>query len=175
MAHIWNVDNAGQWTATPVGDALSLLECARGLVEVSVEETRALERLHLRRLAHPPDTWALVCPPQSDVRINGAPVPLGLAILSDRDELRFPGANPRFFSTESLAHVEPFPEGAGHGRCPRCKQGIESGSAAVRCPCCGLWYHASDELPCWTYADRCAGCPQITATDAGFRWTPEDL
>jgi hypothetical protein len=175
MAHIWNIDKSGQWSATPAGDALELLDCARDLVAVSVDATRALENLHLRRLAHPPETWALLCTPQSDVRVNGMPVPLGLAILSDRDELRVPGTDPQFFCTESLPQVEPFPDSAGRGLCPRCKQSIDSGCSAVRCPGCGLWHHATAELPCWTYSDTCAGCAQITSADAGFRWTPEDL
>lgn len=150
MAHFWNRDAAGDWVATPVDATL------------------------VRRVAGPQETWALLCPPSSDARVNGERVPLGLAILADRDELRITGHPVRFFSTETLAHVEVFPEGAG-GFCPRCKQEITSGSVVVRCPGCGLCHHASDELPCWTYAGTCAGCTQDTAMDAGFTWTPENL
>jgi hypothetical protein len=142
-----------------VGDALALLD----------------EAVFLGRLADSPETWAILCPPQSELRVNGEPVPLGVAVLADRDELRVPGHAARFFSTETLARVESFPESSGGGCCPRCKLTIEAGSPAVRCPACGLWHHSTDEMPCWIYAPTCAGCAQNTAPDAGFRWTPEDL
>ena len=158
MAHLWNIEDEGGWVAAPIDEAFALVE-----------------KVILTRLANPPETWALLCPPQSDVRLNGLPVPLGLAVLADRDELRIPGESARFFSTETLARVEACPDTAAHSFCPRCKQAIESGSAAVRCPGCGLWHHSSDDLPCWSYAPTCAGCSQETALNAGFRWTPEEL
>jgi hypothetical protein len=104
-------------------------------------------------------------------------------ILSDRDELRWPVAHdasgaaphPLFFSTERLAAVAPYPAGDRRGSCPRCKQLLTVGDAAVRCPSCGLWHHATDELPCWTYGEHCAACQQVTSLDAGFQWTPEEL
>jgi len=123
---------------------------------------------------NPADTWALLCGAKQPVRVNGLPVPLGLTVLSDRDEIRLPRFFARF-STETQAHVEPFPESATRGFCPRCKQRIEAGTPAVCCPSCGLWHHASADLPCWSYAPTCAACVQRTAMDAGFRWTPEDL
>ena len=100
---------------------------------------------------------------------------LGIVALSDRDEIRPADGLPLFFSTETLARVEPFPASGARGFCPRCKQHIEPGTPAVRCPGCSLWYHMSDEFPCWTYAPQCSACPQETALDADFRWTPEDL
>jgi hypothetical protein len=173
MAHVWNTDEAGCWVATPVGDALPLVNDAVKIVAAGHAAAATLEHAYLRRLAGALEAWAIVCPPQSDVRVNGERVPLGLAILSDRDELRVPGQPVRFFSTETIAHVEAFPEDAG-GYCPRCKQPIEPESAVVRCPGCGLWHHASDDLPCWSYSTTCAGCAHATAMDAGFKWTPED-
>ena len=85
-----------------------------------------------------------------------------MRVLRDRDEILLPGiprndgeqadvadAEPQrlFFSTERLAVVEPFPGGAKAVFCSRCKQVIDSGHRAVRCPSgrCGLWHHESAE------------------------------
>ncbi len=175
MAHFWNIDAAGCWVATPVGDTPAVINNSVEFVKSDDIAARAVEHAYVRRLANPVETWALLCPPHSDVRVNGEFVPLGLTILSDRDELRMPAQSVRFFSTETLARVEAFPEDA-RGFCPRCKLALTPGSAAVRCPgSCGLWHHMSDEMPCWTYAPTCAGCEHNTAMDAGFKWTPEDL
>jgi hypothetical protein len=173
MAHFWKRDEANGWVVLPASDPIAFVGDAETIATTG-DGAAMLEHAYLRRLANPPETWALVCPPRSDVRVNGERLPLGLAILSDRDELRVPGQSARFFSTEATAHIETFPESAG-GFCPRCKQAIAPRSAAVRCPGCGLWHHASDDLPCWNYATTCAGCAQDTALDAGFKWTPEEL
>jgi hypothetical protein len=158
MAHFWDLDEGNQQVATPVSDGATVFGQAR-----------------LHYVAGPPDAWVLVAPPDFGIRLNGEPVSTGLTVLADRDELRVPGQPPRFFSTETIARVEPFPESTRGGCCPRCRQTIECGTQAVRCPSCGLWHHASDELPCWTYAPTCAACAQDTSPDAGFRWTPEEL
>jgi hypothetical protein len=162
MAHFWTTDEHGEFLPTRVDD--------------DGAATRDLDAsVCLRRVATTPESWVLLCPAESGARVNGESVPLGLVVLSDRDELRLPGRPPRFFSTETLARVEPFPETLRGGYCPRCKQTIDCGSAAVRCPSCGLWHHASGDLPCWTYAPTCAACAQDTDPDAGFRWTPGEL
>jgi hypothetical protein len=93
----------------------------------------------------------------------------------DRDEILLHGVGRCYFSTETLARIEPLSEESATGCCPRCKQGMTAGEPAVRCPGCGVWHHQSDELPCWTYAERCAICGGSTALDAGFSWTPEEL
>ena len=49
-----------------------------------------------------------------------------------------------------------------------------AGTPAVQCPACGRWFHQSAELPCWTYSDHCL-CPQPTALDCGYQWTPHGL
>ena len=157
MAHLWILDDH-DWAASPlVSDVLPLGDGA-----------------FLRRLAGSPNSWTLLTDHDQRVRVNGMPAPLGLAVLADRDEVRLPGFV-AWFSTETLAHVEPFPDTDSRGFCPRCKQAITTAAPAVRCPGCRLWHHASEDLPCWTYAPTCAGCAQETALDAGFRWTPEDL
>jgi hypothetical protein len=159
MAHLWTLDDSNEWRARPLVNATP--EVIAGGVTL------------LRRSREATDVWTLVSA-SAALRLNGAPVPLGLAVLEDRDEIRLPGVT-AWFSTETLAQVEPFPESVARGVCPRCKQTIATGSPAVRCPSCGLWHHESEEFPCWTYADTCAGCGHATALDAGFRWTPEDL
>jgi hypothetical protein len=158
MAHLWDLDEHNQLVAARVDDGALVFGHAR-----------------LHSVAGPPDAWVLLCPVDAGVHVNGEPVPLGLVVLSDRDELRIPGQPPRFFSTETIACVELFPETTRGGCCPRCRQTIECGTSAVCCPSCGLWHHASHELPCWTYAPTCAACAQDTSPDAGFRWTPEEL
>ena len=118
----------------------------------------------------------------SGVQVNATPIQLGIRVLSHRDEIFLTGGASDFpsrfyFSTERLAHVEPFPGTDGSAICGRCKQPIERGDLAVRCPSanCGIWHHQTEHLGCWTYSDHCALCPTPTALDSGFRWTPEDL
>ena len=175
MAHLWLLDVSNEWTpqllaggaTTLADDGLRSADYAAGA------ETGVAAHVLLRRLADPANTWALLTASPA-LRVNGAPVPLGIAVLDDRDEIRLPNLT-AWFSTETRACIEPFPASTARGFCPRCKQAIETGTPAVRCPSCGLWHHASDALPCWTYAPACAACAQDTALDAGFRWTPEDL
>lgn len=175
MAHLWTLgDDTHEWKPTPLaGDEVALVTGPVRPADDAPPVVAAQAQVLLRCLAAPPNTWALLTD-HPRVRVNGAAVPLGLTVLEDRDELRLPGLA-AWFSTETQAHVEPFPESTTRGFCPRCKQAIPPGSPAVRCPSCGLWHHASDDLPCWTYAPTCSACAQETALDAGFRWTPEDL
>jgi hypothetical protein len=120
--------------------------------------------------------WALVeAAGRGDVRINGFPAVAGMRVLQDRDELRMASHEPLFFSSETLAHVEEFPGSERPIFCGRCRQPMEKGQLAVRCPNpqCGIWYHQTAALPCWTYTPTCAFCPQSTAPDAGYQWMPE--
>lgn len=180
MAHLWKVmSDSGEWTALALdGDAFTLDNETLSRVP-ELLPTRGAS-LGLRRVEDPSSPtsgalWTLVVGRDARVLVNGSPATLGLLALTDRDEIRLVNARPLFFSTESLAHVTPFAASGPRGFCPRCKQHIEPGTPAVRCPGCSLWYHASDDLPCWTYAPLCSACPQQTALDAGFRWTPEAL
>jgi hypothetical protein len=121
------------------------------------------------------EAWLVMGATQAGVRLNGAPLRTGVRVLQDRDELDVDGLGRVFFSEERLVRVEPFPGGERPVFCPRCKQAISAGSASVQCPQCRVWHHQCDDLPCWTYAERCALCDQPTALDAGYRWTPEEL
>src|SRR5207244_9140340 len=120
------------------------------------------------------EEWLLLCGPRCGLTVNGRRAGVtGLCRLADRDELRFPRQAPCYFSTERLARVEPLAAGERPVPCARCKAAITG--LAVRCPGCGLLHHqdAAAGRECWTYSERCAGCDQPTALDAGFRWTPD--
>ena len=120
-------------------------------------------------------SWTLLAARDAAIRVNGMPLALGIRVLRDRDEVSFRGRR-WYFSTEELARVGPFPGLAQPACCPRCKQRLEIGDAAVSCPHCHAWHHESEKFPCWTYDATCALCQrQSTALDAGYSWTPEAL
>ena len=161
MAHVWMQapvaqPDAGGWSPVPLADDAPPIHPA----------------MLLRRSRTEPDVWVVIGSPT--VHANGVPLDAGIRVLRDRDELRVDGHR-TFFSTETLATVASFPGGDRAVFCPRCKLQIAPESAAVRCPRCGVWHHQSEELPCWTYAERCTLCDQASRLDAGFGWTPEDL
>jgi hypothetical protein len=121
------------------------------------------------------ERWLLQWGPLQDVRVNGLPQTLGLRVLEHRDEIRIGGVAAVYFSNEKLARIEGFRGGDRTLSCARCKTPIADGTPAVLCPRCGVWYHQTDEHPCWTYTERCVSfCTQPTALDAGLLWTPED-
>lgn len=180
MAHLWVRDEAEQWAVMPLEQAaFTLTSCpprpisgpsgglsgGRGLV-ASVLLLRSGER---------DCTWILIASVGAEVSVNGMPLAAGIRVLADRDEIRVPSAGSYYFSTESLARVEEFPASEQTLFCPRCKQEIDKGTAAVRCPGCGVWHHQTEELNCWTYSDVCALCAHATEMNGGFRWTPEEL
>jgi hypothetical protein len=121
------------------------------------------------------ESWILNSSAQARVRVNGQPVYLGTRTLKDRDEIVLAGTARFFFSSEELAHVEPFPGAAQPVFCARCKEQIAKDNLAVRCPSCGRWCHQSEGKICWTYGPMCPMCEQPAPLDSDFRWTPEDL
>ena len=118
-------------------------------------------------------SWVLVKMSEEPAAVNGRPIPTGIAVLRDRDELRIGDAR-AFFSDEELAAVGPY-GGDDRPRCPRCAGPVEPGQDAVRCPGCGVVHHELGERRCWSYATSCTLCDQPTALDAGLRWSPEVL
>lgn len=180
MAHLWVKDDGGEWAALPLeGEVYALSEGRPRRVEACADGESCAAVVLVRREGSARGArggWFVVAEPGARVKVNGRPVSAGLRALSDRDELAVAGVGLFYFSTETLAAVRTF-AGAERGgaACPRCKQPLEEGASAVRCPQCGVWHHQTDELPCWTYAEVCALCPQPTALDAQFRWTPEEL
>lgn len=119
--------------------------------------------------------WHLLAPLTEHVWLNGLPLVAGIRALCDRDEIRSSDGTSFFYSVEELAQVTPLPSAETQMMCPRCRQQIEQGTDAVLCPQCHLWHHQSVVLPCWTYAATCAMCPQPSALDAGYQWTPMEL
>lgn len=185
MAQIWLKAATDGWrTIALVADTCALASAGLRSVDTAVEAPADPRAALLHRVSGAgDDTWALLAGPLARPLVNGLPVPLGLVVLADRDEIRWPAPLdpscpppwPIFFSTERLATIAPYPPDARRGSCPRCKQPLTPGDPAVRCPGCGLWHHATEALPCWTYGEQCAACPQPTSLDTGFQWTPEDL
>lgn len=165
MAVLWERKTDG-WGARRLDG--SLLE----LLPAPPQSASCAARL-IRAEAGGSPVWALIAPANSDVRVNSRAAHAGLCVLSDRDEIRS-GAAVRYFSTETLAEVVPFPGAARAVYCARCRQEIQVGAPAVCCPNCGIWYNQSAELPCWTYTEKCTFCGHPTALDAGFSWTPEE-
>jgi hypothetical protein len=191
MAHLWVRERSGEWVVARVSEEPFVLDRRilrpAGWFELSERARRERDLLDLldRKIEAPAasirradrsgqETWLLLALPWR-VIVNGVPVTSGLHVLDDRDDIRVGGLEPAFFSTERLARTESCPDSGRRLICPRCRQEVAAGTPAVCCPACGIWHHQADDLMCWTYADRCALCPQTTSLDAGYQWTPEDL
>lgn len=157
MAHVWRFDKTAGWRPHPLADGVT-----------------ALGPAILRRADAEPDGWVLLVAPGAPVTVNGRPVLAGVAVLRHLDEIQLPGSAPIYFLAESRAAVESFAAPVA-APCARCQQPIEPGQPNVQCPRCGLRHHQTEGLPCWTYADHCAGCDHATALGVGFAWTPEAL
>lgn len=179
MAHLWIPEQQAVGNGEPTWNEWALLPLEGGAVALGPDEGRPARRggaaLLVRSRSAAGEVWFAMCATPAGVHLNGVPLPAGIRALTERDELRVDGWGRVFFSIERLARVEPFPGSERPVRCPRCKLEIAAGAPAVRCPQCTVWHHQSDEFLCWTYAEHCALCPQMTALDAGYRWTPEGL
>jgi hypothetical protein len=175
MAHLW-MQAVGGWEAQKLDgaqfDLAALSGSQSGEAKPSTTTPKAARLIQTN--AGGSRKWALAVSPDFDIRVNGRTVLAGLCVLVDRDEIRIGRRVQYFFSTESLALVEEFPSLERPVFCGRCRQKIDVGLSAVRCPGCGVWYNQSAELPCWTYADKCTFCGHPTALDAGFSWIPEE-
>lgn len=176
MAHLWISQEPEKWEIlTLKTEAINMDPFPPQPLETSDEAVVEASSAVLLRLGEGDGVWALIGSQGSDVRINGTGLATGIRILADRDEITI-GKNPSmYYSTEKPATVEEFPGTGAAAFCPRCRQQIAAHHPAVKCPRCGVFYHQSKELPCWTYAEVCALCPQPTALDAGYQWTPEVL
>jgi len=186
MSLIWMEDAQAGWTPHQLTARRYRLS-AQGLVEAPADaEPDGPQQPEASLCCGSGDAarWALLAAPEAGAMVNGTPLCVGIRVLHDRDELVFrspggSGSRRFYFSVESVARVEPFPGESDATTCPRCRKKFKHGQPAVRCPNpkCGVWHHQMPEegLPCWTYAQTCAACPQPTATDAGYLWTPEEL
>lgn len=180
MAHLWFPNNADGWGLHPLSDVpCSLAGSPDGPVFTTPPASPlASDQVLLQpRPAGPtgPAAWLLLAGPSAQVRVNGADLPLGLRILRDQDDVTVAGRR-LFFSSEQLAVVAPFVGLDQPAFCPRCKQPLQAGEAAVPCPRCRAWHHQTETFPCWTYDEHCALChQQATALDAGYAWMPDQL
>jgi len=176
MPNVWENDGPG-WVRRPLTEtALSLVATPRAPGRPEAEPSAAAPGVTMRRYGDSKAAlWVLIRAGVQGVRVNGAPVLAGLWVLHDRDEILIEGHTRLYYSTEELAKVEPFPGGEGPVFCARCRQSIQPGTPAVRCPACGCWCEQTESKPCWTYGQTCPMCEQPTALDTGLRWTPEDL
>jgi hypothetical protein len=211
MAHIWVPD-----PSSAAASAWAVLELEAESYYLDVMPPRAVARAWPARRPSFPilfraaserdgESWVVVAPAPSALRVNGLPLGTGIHALADRDELRLEGGGDRcFFSTERVARPVRYPGGAQPVHCPRDRRPIEPGSRAIQCPACSVWHHhpevepavaaeaqvpgdtaevgtaeaasgSTEPMSCWTYGPTCALCDQPSALDAGFRWTPEGL
>ena len=192
MAHIWIEEETGAWRLAPLDKATYAVVSQREApLNPLCDSTARLAGIALLRVAESATAdWLLMAEADMPLFVNGAPLPLGIRKLRDRDEILIPAAAGEssgfsppanrirlFFSTERLARIEPLPGSDHEILCLRCRQTIRPGSLAVQCPnpACDHWYHEEGELLCWSYSPSCAICDQSTALDADYRWTPEDL
>jgi len=118
------------------------------------------------------DKCVLLLPPSSDALVNGSPVPAGIRVLAHLDSIDVNGASWRF-SAEDPPQIVPFLAGTSPDVCPRCRQRIAPGAAAVRCAC-GNWFHQTAELPCFDYAAACPVCQRATELGTPVPFDPED-
>ena len=193
MAHLWTTtEEAGDWIpkpfqefeASPAGNDSQRAKNPAGHVQSAgqVMNREVTGAAIVRADEGQNANWLLVVEPTARVFLNGATVPVGIAQLSEKDEIMVvaaEGAPVRrfYFSDERLACIEPL-LGSEAVSCPRCKLAINPGDPAVQCPSCHVWHHQDPDAgkPCWTYAEKCAAChTQTTAMDAGYSWSPEEL
>ena len=176
MAHFWCRGSNEDWVVHSLqSEAYALSRDPESPVQ-AIEKGNGAPAPVVRRYAGDRNEWLLIAGPNpSRVNVDGLPLQLGIRVLRDRDEVRV-GNLRMFYSAETLARIVPFSKtDAKKPLCPRCRQPIVEQTPAVRCPQCGVWYHQSEDLPCWTYSEECALCDQPTELEAGYRWTPENL
>jgi hypothetical protein len=176
MAHAWHRVGSS-WERSPLsGVCVALADPAGAPCHPAEAPRTTIAPAMLRRYGPAPTpVWVLLTNAACPVRVNGEPLLAGLRVLHDRDEILIGTQAPLYYSTEELARVEPFPGGEDAVFCARCRQPIQAGTSAVRCPACGHWCEQSEIKPCWTYGPTCPLCDQATAFNAGLRWTPEEL
>lgn len=173
MPHLWYISH-DEWVA-------ERLAAARILAPWSGDESVLIR---IRAASGNDSGYALLAVTRA-LRVNGDPVPTGLRVLRDRDEILCPGGCRLYFSTEDIAEVVPYPgvdigdsaAPAGGARCPRCRCDIERGSDAVACPRCRTFYHCTQARPCYAYHEQCCVCsgPTTSVAEPAFGWTPCEL
>ena len=181
MTQLWIPHHANECVAQPIDGDLVALSFPTPRV-IAREELGAITEPVLARsvTARGVESRTLLEPASAAVRVNGAPLPIGLRTLADRDAISVVHSGVRhlvYLSLERRAEIVPFPADRPETCCIRCKLPLLAGTPAVRCPSpnCAMWSHQSADQPCWTYADSCAHCGHPTDFDAGLQWSPEAL
>lgn len=179
MAHVWLTQSDNSWAVLPlVENCYSLSGSMAGITVANNVHSRGDVARLVRTNSEGPERWVLISRAgRASVVLNGWPLGTGLGILCDRDEIRLSDGGRRlYFSTERVPVVEPFPEQAGAQatRCARCRQEIHVSSPIVQCPKCSVYFHATEDSPCWTYSPLCI-CGRSTDLEAGYDWVPHGL
>lgn len=173
MAHLWLMDAKRAWVVFPLAEpGYGVDRLPPSVIESVADASRCIALLPAG--ASPGVSWVLMAPMGAKAQVNGWPLRIGMRVLDDHDEVEIAGVGTFFFSTESLARIEPLPEMERAITCVRCKLPIELESPAVRCPNCRVWHHQGGEYECWTYSEGCAACSFSTRLDDRYRWTPEE-
>jgi hypothetical protein len=175
MAHLWIETHPGDWAVVPLEHPRVQLADVLALCGAAAHRETEPDGVLVQDATIDRSPWHLLAPYGASLWVNGLPLLAGIHVMGDRDQISAADGTAMFFSTEALARVAPMPATERPMMCPRCRQRIATGDAAVRCPQCALWHHESEQYPCWTYAATCALCPQPTALDAGYQWTPMEL
>ena len=173
MAQLWMQTDSKRWGYYPLeAQAFSLSALPPSPLDPGepAGETSATETTLLSRTSQ--GDWVLMTGKARRAWVNGMPVALGVRVLRHQDRITVEDVGTAFLSTETLPCIESFPEDAAPGSCPRCRLAIEVGSPAVQCGC-GIWYHESEEFPCFSCAPTCVFCDRTAELGSGFRWLPE--
>ncbi len=176
MAHLWMQTESKRWGYyTLSATAFSLETLPPSTLDATPSAAGDDSRGGVLLTRASQDEWVLMTGKARRAWVNGVPATLGIRVLDHQDRITIDGVGTTFLSTETLPCIESFPEDIGPRQCPRCRLAVEVGRPAVLCPGCAIWYHESEEFPCFTCTSTCVFCPQETALDTGFRWIPEAL
>ncbi|MFQ5667692.1 MAG: hypothetical protein ACE5I7_14865 [Candidatus Binatia bacterium] len=172
--HLWRREE-DEWQQFPVTEQIGLLEDSQG--RVTADRSAAHSRATIVAFTeNGTQRAALITTPGAGVMLNGY-VPLGVAVLEDRDEITVRGAM-LYFAAHSPTEVMAFPAADTETRCARCKRPLRPGDVAVRCAACSAWHHEGDlagaagtRRLCWTYEPTCGGCGREREA---MIWRPEE-
>src|SRR5688572_30445711 len=122
MAHLWVKGTSNEWIIKPLAcDYEMLYANLRDRSYKHDERDPGEESVALMRVVGTnTEVWILMAGRDADIRVNGSLAAGGLRVLCDRDEIVIRGER-RYFSTETLARIEPLPHLASPPTCPRCQ------------------------------------------------------
>jgi hypothetical protein len=165
MASIFFKNSQG-WMARGCGEGLSV---SRGGVRpLSGRARRGFARLE-RVSTEGAARYALIVHPDTTALVNGYLIP-SIKVLCHRDEVEVEGFR-FYFTAESPACVYSWDAGKP-GTCGRCHALLHGDVAGCAC---GLTFHQTAELDCFTYAAYCPRCGMPTTLTADFSWLPEEV